>query len=293
MRILNFGSINIDHVYQVEHFVQPGETLAAAHYQQFCGGKGLNQSIALALAGAKVYHAGRVGRDGLHLCEQLKAKKVMTDFITIGEEPTGHAIIQVAASGENCIITFGGANHRIGPSEIDRVLNHFEAGDYLLVQNEISSVPYLIEKAAEIGMKIIFNPAPMKELANYPLEQVDYFIINEVEGAGLTGDKSPEAILETMSNNYPDAVTILTLGEKGVCWLDRNQIHYLPAVPVRVVDTTAAGDTFIGYFVSELLKGVGLQQSLELACKAAALCVTRPGAAASIPSRTEVENFIN
>lgn len=292
MRILNYGSINIDHVYQVDHFVQPGETQAAIGYHQYCGGKGLNQSMALAAAGAEVYHAGRVGPDGVHICEQMKAKGVKTEFITIGDEPTGHALIQVTASGENCIITFGGANHLIDSIAIDQVLLHFEAGDFLLVQNEISAVPYLIEKAAKRGMKIIFNPAPLNRLALHTLEHVNYFIVNEVEGAGLTGASTPETILTTMAEKYPKAQTILTLGENGVSWLERNQIHHLPAVPVRVVDTTAAGDTFIGYFVTELVQGTSLQSSLEIASQAAALCVTRPGAAASIPSRAEVVNFV-
>ncbi len=291
MRILNYGSINIDHVYQVDHFVRPGETQAAIGYHQYCGGKGLNQSMALAAAGAEVYHAGRVGRDGVQLCEQMKAQGIKTEFITIGDEPTGHALIQVAAKGENCIITFGGANHLIDSIAIDQVLLHFEAGDYLLVQNEISAVPYLIEKAAKRGMKIIFNPAPLTRLALHTLEHVNYFIINEVEGAGLTGTTTPETILAVMAEKYPYAQTILTLGENGVSWLEENQINHLPAVPVQVVDTTAAGDTFIGYLVTELMQGAPLQSSLEIATQAAALCVTRPGAAASIPSRDEVANF--
>lgn len=148
MKILNFGSLNIDYVYSVDHFVQKGETISSSQMNIFSGGKGLNQSVALGRAGAKVFHAGRIGKDGEFLVEQLKEAGVNTDLVVVDEDcSTGHAIIQNDAEGDNCILLYGGANQRITKEQIDAALEQFDAGDYLVLQNEISNLPYLMEKA--------------------------------------------------------------------------------------------------------------------------------------------------
>ena len=292
MTILNFGSINIDHVYRVAHLVRPGETIASSDYRQFSGGKGFNQSIALARAGATVSHAGRIGGDGVWLREQLAADDADVRFLEMIEGLSGHAIIQVDADGENSIILFGGANWTFTPDDAEKILNHFGAGDWLLLQNEISAMPEILRLAGERGLRIVFNPAPMgAEVLGYPLEGVSIFILNEIEGEAFTGESEPDAILAGMRQRFPAATIVLTLGAAGAIYDDSSQRIAVPAQKVEVVDTTAAGDTFIGYFLAGLSAGDDPQTAMERATRAAAICVTRPGAAPSIPRWEEVISY--
>ena len=292
MQILNFGSLNVDHVYQVHHFVRPGETIHSRAYQQFAGGKGFNQSMALAHAGAQVHHAGKIGPDGRWLLDKLHQAGAQIDHVAQIDVPTGHALIQVEESGENAIILFGGANQAITAADADRVLGHFTAGDYLLLQNEISSMAHILQRGKDLGMRIVFNPAPMDAaLLRYPLDAVSIFIVNEVEGGMLTRGTTPEAILKAMRRQFPQVATVLTLGAEGALYADSEQRIHVPAVRVKAVDTTAAGDTFTGYFLAGLAQGEPVETSLRLAARAAAICVTRPGAADSIPRRHEVTAF--
>jgi ribokinase len=289
MKILNFGSVNIDHVYSVGHFVRPGETLSSLSYNRFSGGKGANQSVALARAGADVYHAGRIGTDGLWLKEKLKGAGVKTKYLDVSETPTGHAVIQVSTSGENSIILFGGANQSVDREFADSVLKGFHKGDFLLLQNEISSTAFIMKKASQLKLKIIFNPAPMnKDVLSYPLKLVDIFILNEIEGAELAGKSGTQKIINEMKRKFPNALTILTLGSKGVAYMENGKVVSVPALKVKAVDTTAAGDTFIGYFLASISRSCNIGDAIKLACKAAALCVTRRGAADSIPNLSEV-----
>jgi ribokinase len=290
MKVINFGSLNFDHVYEVEHFVQPGETITAKNYQRLCGGKGLNQSIALARAGAQVFHAGKVGCDGEPLIACLKIAGVDTRHIgIIQSEPSGHAVIQVDRHGQNSIIIHGGANRQVQTEDAERVLGFFSAGDCLVLQNEISSIPDIMVRAKRQGLTIFLNPAPMnKTVLDYPLDQVDYFIINEIEGRELTGEAETRAIVEAMRKRFPRSVIILTLGENGVIYADQHTSLTVPAEKVTPVDTTAAGDTFIGYFIAREIEGANTETCLRTASRAAALCVTRHGAADSIPRLDEV-----
>ncbi len=290
MKILNFGSVNIDHVYSVDHFVRPGETMSSLSYERFSGGKGANQSIALAKAGADVFHAGKIGADGIWLKDNLKKFGVHADYLKTGDVPTGHAVIQVSKTGENSIVLYGGANQDIDAKFAKSVISKFKKGDILLLQNEISSIPQIMKMAHEKGMKIVLNPAPMnKPVVSYPLKLVDIFILNEIEGADLTGKKGFEAVILEMKRKYPGALTIMTLGSKGAAYLDGDKISFVPPVKVKPVDTTAAGDTFIGYFLAEISKGVATSDAMKLACRAAAICVTRKGAADSIPEMRELK----
>lgn len=289
MKILNFGSINIDYVYGVPHFVKPAETIASTSYQVFMGGKGCNQSVALAKAGVQVYHAGAIGEDGLWIKNQLNDWNVNVDFLTVSDGPTGHAIIQVEPNGQNAIIIHGGANQAIHSSQIHEVLQHFEKGDILLAQNEINALPELLLAASERGLKIFFNPAPMSaSVFELPLETIDVFIINEVEGEELTNKNTAEGILEKMAEQFPNAATLLTLGEKGARYQHASQIMSINAEKVKAIDTTAAGDTFIGYFLANWALGETLKTCLQKATQASAICVTRAGGAVSIPSKEEV-----
>jgi len=290
MKVLNFGSLNIDYFYEVEHIVRSGETIPSMKCRTSCGGKGLNQSIALAHAGAKVFHAGKVGQDGKLLIACLKTAGVNTSYIeVIKTKPSGHAIIQVDKNGQNSIIIEGGANQDIRKADVKRVLDHFKSGDCLLLQNEISSISEIINIAKKKGLTIFLNPAPMdKKVLNYPLDKVDYFIINEIEGRELTGEKNPKAIIKAMLKRFPRSVTILTLGVNGVIYNDHQTKIFVLAEKVTPVDTTAAGDTFIGYFIAQKLNGMTVENCLKIASRAAAICVTRRGAASSIPLKEEV-----
>ena len=292
MSVLNFGSCCIDNVYSVPHFANPGETLLSLNYEVHPGGKGLNQSIALAACGADVHHAGRVGEDGRWLIELLSSRGVITDLMKIDDGPSGHANIQVTPDGENSIVLYGGANQEITHDDVDAALSNGDH-EFLLIQNEISSLGYLIERAADRGMKIIFNAAPMTDaIQSLPLEKLDLLIINEVEGAALAGDTDPDAMLQTLRARFPAMRILLTLGEDGACFADRDGVRKHPAIAVDAVDTTGAGDTFTGYFVAEYALGRPIDEALKLACQAAALSVTRVGAASSIPQRDELPKGI-
>lgn len=291
--ILNFGSLNIDYVYHVDNFVSPGETKLAATLHKFGGGKGNNQSIALARAGAKVYHAGNIGQDGVFLIEDLKKEGVNTNFINISSTlPSGHAIIQVNNQGENCILLCGGANQEISNLYIEQVLENFNIGDILLIQNEISNLNTLLKIAGAKKMLIYFNPAPMEQkILDYDLNLVDTFIVNQTEAATLTKLNNIDEILAKMSELFPRSKIILTLGQDGAIYQDNQQQIRQPGFLAKAIDTTAAGDTFIGYFMAARLQNkLDIKSSLELACRAAAITVTRKGATASIPYRHEIDS---
>lgn len=289
MKIINLGSINIDHVYSVDHFVRPGETLESVGYSIFSGGKGANQSIALARAGATVMHAGRVGPEGAWLKEQLAESGVDTELVRVVDAPTGHAVIQVNPEGENAIIIHGGANRTFKKSDIDRVFERAETGDILLLQNETNAIAEVLERAERLT--VVFNPAPMDDaLKHYPLEKVAIFIVNQVEGEALSGESEPEAILNALQTLYPKSRSVLTLGKAGVIYADGSERIRVAARQVEAVDTTGAGDTFIGYFLAELARGSDIKRALEQGVRAAAICVTRKGAAASIPMLVELES---
>lgn len=289
-KIVCLGSLNLDHVYQVDHFVRPGETLNSAGYSVGCGGKGLNQSIALARAGAPVMHAGKIGNDGAMLRDTLMRAGVDVSLVTEGNTPTGHAVIQVDAKGENAILLFGGANREITEVEIDSALDAAEGG-ILLLQNEINSIDLVFRKAHERGIPVAFNFAPFdpEDAKQLPLGLLSYLIVNEIEGAGVAGVEDPKAILVALKSNYPECRVILTLGKAGSAFLDDDgAMVMLPPYPAEVVDTTSAGDTFIGYLFAGLLEGMALKEAMELATRASAITVSRPGAADSIPFRSEL-----
>ena len=297
MRILNYGSLNIDYVYAVDHIVRPGETLGSSSRNIFAGGKGANQSCALAKAGADIYHAGKVGKDGEWLLEMLEKSGVNIRYSAVDEETiTGHAIIQVDASGQNCIILHGGANQRISTDEASEVISAFDAGDILLLQHEINDLPYIIRKGKEQGMIVCFNPAPFADdILNYPLECVDVFIVNETEGrelSGLIDEKDDLKVAKAIQAKYPHCEIIMTLGSQGVYYLGKGKEIFAPAAPANAVDTTAAGDTFIGYYLAEISRGKSTEVALKTANQAAALAVSREGAMPSIPLLDEVEKLL-
>lgn len=291
MRICNFGSLNIDRVYRVARFVKAGETATALAYAQNVGGKGLNQSVALARAGAAVCHAGCIGPDGAFLAAYLLENGVDLTCLKEVEAPTGHAVIQVEEGGQNCILIHPGANGRVTREQAETTLSRFGPGDWLLLQNEISALAPILEIGRARGMRIVLNPSPVtEELLTAPLQLVDWFILNEIEGEALTGERESERIADALVKRYPRAAFVLTLGEKGAVYAKGTERIAVPAVPVRAVDTTAAGDTFTGYFLAQITKGAPVEEALGLAAAAAALAVSRPGAAGSIPYMSEVKS---
>lgn len=290
MRILNFGSLNLDYVYQVEHFVRPGETVSALSQQVNCGGKGLNQSIALARAGAAVWHGGCVGAGGEQLSALLKENGVDTSFLRQTDVLQGNAVIQVDRNGENCILLFGGSNQTVTEKQIDESIAAFEPGDLLILQNEINGLPYLVSQAAKKGMTVILNPSPFDEsIRALELSQISWLIMNEVETQELTGASEPMAAWDILHGQYPKLRLIITLGRVGSVLCTPEEIVRQPAQTVEAVDTTGAGDTFTGYFFASLAKGLPYRQCMEVASKAAAISVTRRGAAISIPYWAELK----
>lgn len=291
MKILNLGSMNIDRIYSVEHYAMAGETISAKTYGEFCGGKGLNQSIALARAGAQVFHAGCVGPDGGVLLDTMAAAGVRTELIRESGEPSGHAVIHVDTGGQNKITIFGGANCDVTRAYIDSVLVHFEPGDMLLLQNEISNVSYAIEKGREKGMTVAFNPSPIDDgIGCCDLQKVDYLILNEVEGRQLAGTdaEDTQTILERLRQKYPGMVLVLTLGSRGSCYVDGREAFYQEIFPAKTVDTTGAGDTFTGYFLAGIAADQTPREAMRYAAMASAISVGRYGASPSIPGFGEV-----
>ncbi|MEC7858088.1 MAG: ribokinase [Bacteroidota bacterium] len=284
MKILNFGSINKDLVYNVEDFVKPGETISSRDYGLYLGGKGLNQSVAISKSGSEVYHAGCINKSDHSIISDLKKWGVNTDYINKIDEATGHAIIQINQDGENSIIIHGGANNCVEKDQIDKVLSNFNEGDYILLQNEINSVNEIIEKAHKKGLRIFFNPAPYSiSVNNYSIEKVNTLIYNETEGQRLSGEKDYKEIIKTLSNKYPNTRQILTLGKRGSIYsFDKNTIK-VKAESVKTIDSTAAGDTYIGYYVSSLSKKISVEESMKIASKAASIATTIVGGANSIP----------
>lgn len=288
-KVLNFGSLNIDHVYGVREFVRAGETISSVSYSRNIGGKGLNQSIALARAGLSVHHAGKIGSDGLFLVDFLKRNGVNTEQIAVDEGESGHAVIQVNEKGQNCIILNGGANRRIGQREIDETLSHFGKGDFLVLQNEINRIDYLIDAAYKRGMKIAFNVAPVTDdIIKYDFSKVSILNVNETEGAALTGKTGVDEILLSLAKKYPECMILLTLGKQGCVCFKQGRIYRQSIYDAPVVDTTSAGDTFFGYFLSEYLKSESIEKALDLGSRASAVCVSRAGASASIPMLEEL-----
>lgn len=289
VKILNFGSLNIDKLYEVSEIGKEGETIASLSFQEGIGGKGLNQSVAIKKAGGKVYHAGLVGEDDGDLLLDFIKENEIDSLIEKTDGPSGHAIIQIDKDGNNSIMVTGGANHNITPDYVDRVMEVFDNGDFLIIQNEINANPYIIGKAKSKNIKIFLNPSPIDDkINNIDLNLIDYLLINENEGEKLTGRFESEEMINYFKTNYPDLAIILTLGERGGVYAKGNDFISFSAYPVDVVDSTAAGDTFLGYFVANLAAGKDIEECLDMASLAASLTCKKKGAALAIPSLDEV-----
>ena len=293
MKVLNFGSLNVDYVYQVDHIMLPGEKQSSTRRNVFAGGKGLNQSVALAKAGLPTYHAGQVGNDadGEMLLQVLERNGVDCSLVNRIDGPCGHTVIQVDKNAQNCILLFGGANRCIDAAYRKKVFSQFSAGDVIVLQNEINDLDQVIDEAYEKGMRIVLNPSPFDAyLDRCDWNKVDVFFINEVEGAQISGREAAEDILAWFREHHPKALVVLTLGGAGSCCMKDGQVYQQEIVPVKAVDTTAAGDTFTGFFLRAYLNGQTISEALALAARASSVTVSRPGAADSIPTMAELES---
>ena len=290
MKYLVFGSLNIDRTYTVPHFVSAGETMSAVKMELFCGGKGFNQAVALARAGKEVYFAGAVGSDGGMLLEALAADGIHDKYIKHTPGASGHAVIQVDRGGQNCIIILPGANGEITEADVDAVLADFEKGDLIVLQNEITCVAYILRKAAENGMTVALNPSPCDDrIGEYDMRYVNYLLVNEVEGSAITGCTEPDAIADSLHQTYPALNLVLTLGSNGAIYCGADGSRYAVGIyRTNAVDTTAAGDTFTGYFLSQVTESGDAALALRQAAIASGISVSRKGASPSIPMYAEV-----
>ena len=341
-RVFNFGSLNIDYTYDVDEFVKPGETITSSHLTVSEGGKGLNQSVALARADAEVYHAGMIGEDGAFLVDFMKSFGVHTDLIeTNTEVRTGNAIIQRNSHGDNCIVLYPGSNRSLTREYIDRCLERTEPRDWILTQNETSELPYIIEQAHRRELTVCLNASPVDELLEQvDLSLVDYLFVNEGEAQALVAqasqrqeitstqhleffytpedyqdlddlvgvipgevidvnrpDVSNEIVrksidnLEKLITLYPTTTIILTMGDQGALLAHYGErALYQPRFHTDyVVDTTGAGDTFTGFFISSMMRHGNTElAALSHAALAAAFAVGKKGAARSIPDAYEI-----
>ena len=295
MKVFNFGSINIDHIYRVGNLVRPGETIASDNYRMMLGGKGANQSIALVKAGMMVQHIGRISDADEWICRKFQDYGIGAYCLQLVDEPTGHAIIQVTDEGENAILLHGGANQSHSINDLAEYISNSDNGDWLLLQNECNLTSEALELAKKQGMTVVFNPAPMTpEVKELPLQYVDHLIVNEIEAEGLINDpvitlEQPEALLNELYSRYAHMKIVLTLGDKGVMYRDAEQTVTVAAEKVETVDTTAAGDTFIGYYIQQFMTGASVRTALEVASKASAITVQTIGASESIPDMQQLQ----
>lgn len=293
MKILNFGSCNIDYVYNVSEFVKAGETIAALSTSEHPGGKGLNQAVAAARAGGNVFFAGNIGVDGIFLKELLENSGVNTKYLKINKARTGNAIIQIDENGENCIIVSAGANALLNEAYIKSVTADFARGDICMLQNETPCTDFIIKQAKACGMTVIWNPSPMNEkITDSAIGMCDYIIANKTEGKALTGKEEPDDILKALFKKYPHTKTVLTLGKNGSIYSDGTDTVKQPSFKADPVDTTGAGDTFTGYFTAMISKGKTAAEALKTASAAAAIATEKQGTASSIPPIANVMDRI-
>lgn len=293
MRILNFGSMNLDYVYCVEHFAMPGETLAVEDQHIHPGGKGLNQSVALARAGAMVSHAGCMGVGGQSLVALLNRSGVDTTWVRPVDVLQGNAVIQVDRKGENSILLYGGSNRAVTRQQVDETLSHFSSGDYLVLQNEISCLDYLVQQGAKRGMILVLNPSPFEDsLRTLDYDAISWLFVNEIEACQISGGQKPEQAWQAFHERYPQMNLLLTMGSAGsVCFTPDGVIRQ-PIFHVEAVDTTGAGDTYTGYFLAALAAGMPLEVCMRRAAMASAIAVSRQGASSAIPSAQEVDHAL-
>ncbi|MCE2459906.1 MAG: ribokinase [Pseudomonadales bacterium] len=296
-KLVNLGSLCIDHVYRVPAFTGPGETVSSLTHEVFPGGKGLNQSIAAARAGIDVVHVGCVGEDGGWLTDTLSAEGIDVSGLRVAEGASGHAMIQVNESGENAIVIFGGTNRTLARDDMETALARVERGDWLMLQNEINDLDLVLRLAGERGCQVAFNVAPVDgREAGYDLSCVGLLIVNEIEASALAGTDATgddwSGVMAALGERAPKAAIVLTLGADGLVYRDETGLTTFPAYAVTAVDETAAGDAFIGFLMGSLIQGESMESALRMGSAAGALAVTQAGAASSLPAVADVRGLV-
>lgn len=287
MAIYNLGSINADHFYKVPHLPKPGETLAASESYRGLGGKGANQSIAAAQAGAVVHHIGAVGPDGNWAIKQLAEHGVGIKNIAVLEIPTAHAIINVDPAGENAIVIYSSANIALEKGRIIKALADLGSADTVVLQNETNLVQFTAELAQAKGAKVIYSAAPFDaQMVSKVLPFTDLLVLNEVEAKQLSN------AMGTSITDLPVGSVLITKGAKGAVYQSGGKFLEVPAFNVDPVDTTGAGDTYLGYFAASLDAGQPIKKAMTQAAAAAAIQVTRLGTADAIPNLETVRDFL-
>lgn len=295
MSVLVFGSVNIDRTFRIPRWIECGETISSLSLSTQAGGKGANQAASLARAGGSVKLAATIGPDGLWIKNKLDSYGVDTSLMRVKENTfTGTATILLDEKGRNSIVLYGGGNRENDEEYIKKVFQSFGEGDWLVIENEINNLHLIIESARERKMRICFNPSPFeKELLSSDWSGIDLIVVNEVEIAQLMKGKSGswKEILTSAHALFPASSILLTLGEEGSMFLDRKEGEIISRAIIRtdVVDTTGAGDTFLGYFLSSIIRGLTPSDALERATRASSIAVSRAGAMDSIPLRGEVD----
>ncbi len=290
MKVLVFGSCNLDYIYKVPKIVAPGETLPIRRVAVSPGGKGLNQAVALKKAGLDVSFAGNVGEDGASLRTLLSEAGVDVSLLRTADDANGQAHIQVTDTGENAILLYHGANHRATRAQIDDALSRFEPGDLLVLQNEVNELEYLIDRAFALGLRTVLNPSPFApELPDIDLDKIWLMFVNETEAAGFAAGRAiPEFIADTQKK-HPALRCVVTLGAAGSLYFDKDTMLRQAAFPADPVDTTCAGDTFTGYFTATLLRTGAPAAALRRASAASSIVISRVGAAGMIPTAAETD----
>lgn len=294
MKILIYGSVNIDNTFAVKEIVKPGETVSCEFTGKTAGGKGANQACAAGMASDgrfEVFFAGKADHEADFIFNKMEESGTSCKYVTFSDYGTGMAVIQVAEDGQNSILVCGNGNIHIEKHEIDSVLSNFSEGDCVILNAEINNLDYLINECSKKGMVIFFNPSPVNEnLKNLPLEKASYLVFNEVEGAFFSGLNTTDykAMSDALVKKYPNSKIVLTMGSEGAWCGDKNQSVYVPACKVKAVDTTGCGDTFLGFFAAEIMAGSSTETALSVAAKAASIAATRHGAMNSIPRYSEL-----
>ena len=286
MAIWNLGSINADFVYSVPHIPAPGETLSSTNREIFLGGKGTNMSVAASRGAARVHHIGAVGEDGRWAIQRLMEYGVDTRNIAVLDTETAQAMIMVDPQGENAIVLYPGANAVIPQVTLQAAIAEAETGDWLIIQNETNLQRTAAEMGKKLGLKVAYAAAPFDaDRVQAVLPYLDFLILNEVEAKQL------EQATGQTPNDLSVRDIIVTRGADGADWYGPSEMQHFPAIAVDPVDTTGAGDTFTGYILAGLDRGMPMGQAIGQATKAAALMVTRHGTADVIPDLSEVQAF--
>lgn len=287
-KVLCIGTVNIDHVYSVTSLLKENESACCNSYHRFWGGKGLNQTVALRKAGAQPFFFSKVGKgDFSDLCAFLQSMQIDKTGIAPVDSATNHGIIQVDPDGNTMILGCANPEVDFSEEEADEIIAQFSAGDVLYLQNEILSVPYIIEKGHRAGMRIVLNPSPLDRWEALPIEKVDWLILNAAEAEQISGENSSESALQQIAARYGCNV-VLTMGASGSLCIAGKEVYFQPCIPVRTIDTAGAGDTFMGYFIALLVKGSDIPTALLRAAQASSIVVSRVGTAEVIPEMGEV-----